>query len=103
MNKSEELKLLSECEERSHTGIAGKQRFLKLAEILGREKLEPKSILDVGGTLGTALWFQSKFPNATITILNKTEGDLKDWPNTLAASADSFDTPHAFDFLCGRD
>lgn len=102
INFLKEWKLLEQCEKNSHTGLSGKQRFLELLKIIPNL---PKisNILDVGGNLATANWLKTKFPQAEVTILNKSKKELGFFPNFLLADAQSFQTKKKYDLIfCGE-
>ncbi|MBM3192417.1 MAG: class I SAM-dependent methyltransferase, partial [Chlamydiae bacterium] len=98
-DKMTQLALLDRCETLSHTGIAGKERFLQLATCLSKKNIQPNKVLDVGGTYGTALWLKEMFPKAEVTVLNKTKNDLKSWSSVIEASADCFDCSKKYDLI----
>lgn len=89
---------LKKCEKNAHTGIAAKARYIKLIEIL-QSIPKPKKILDVGGTLGTAYWFEEKFPEAEITILNNSQKELSSYKNVVYADAQNFRLKELYDLI----
>jgi len=98
INFKKEWQFLKECEKETRTGICAKQRFIEILKIV--ENLPtPAKILDVGGTLGTALWLKAKFPRARITILNQSAKGLSSYPDFIKANAQSFKTKEKYDLI----
>lgn len=93
-----EWQFIRECENNCHSALAGKKRFIELLHIIN-EIPEPKSILDVGGNLGTARWLKAKFPNSKITILNKSKKELGSYPNIIEGDAESFEMQEKYDLI----
>lgn len=91
-----ELALLHECEKNCYCSISGKQRFI---EFIKNFQIVPKTILDVGGNLGTAKWFSIKFPNSEITILNNSKKEIANYKNILFADAENFQSSKKYDLI----
>lgn len=98
VNVQKELRFLKKCEASAHTAIAAKQRFIELLYLLPHIP-KPKNILDVGGNFATARWFQTKFPESTVTVLNKAEKELASYPNFIKADAQFFKTKVKYDLI----
>lgn len=98
INSKKEWQFLEECERKTGLGICAKQRFLEILKITNRLP-EPKKILDVGGTRGTALWLESKFPQAKVTILNQSARDASSDFEFIKADAQNFKTRQKFDLI----
>lgn len=97
-NKNAEIRLLKLCEKNAHTEIYGKERFFKLLKLFKNLPV-PARILDVGGTLTTALWFQKKFPSAKITILNYSKKETSSYHDVIISNAQSFSVKKQYDLI----
>lgn len=95
---NKEWQFLKECEKASHTEIAGKQRFIELLTVISNIR-KPAKILDVGGTLSTARWLKAKFPEAEISILNKSKKELSSYSQVIFQDAQSFKTKEKYDLI----
>jgi hypothetical protein len=98
INEDEEIQLLRDCEKNANTEISGKQRFLTLLPLFSLLP-QPKTILDVGGTLGTFTWLHHKFPRAKIIILNTSKKETSSLPNVVIGNAETFITKMKFDLI----
>jgi len=97
MNK-EEWMFLKKCEKNAHTGIAAKERFIRLLEVF-QSIPKAKNILDVGGTFGTARWFKEKFPTAKVTILNNSKKELLSYKHVIYQDAQNFCVREKYDLI----